>query len=333
MTTDTLTMGPDIKEDILLLSPEKETQIRDTLTTINYISGAVGKSLPVASVEGPEELRDEPGVYLLHHPELASTISGVRFDFDQNLLSGSADSAHAVLKGDLVVERSPTNDDDTSTHTVAVKNFEKRTAADNMQRALREIQVMKDLEEKGEVTFSPLGLVVAPENGITSNEIILLTAHDSSILTMDNNPWKAGFSVQNIDNAKEASTAVARFNRMGYFHQDAKIKNVAQSEIGGTGMIDYETTEDIDVTNPEQVAEAALVDFSTLINSLHKKGLFGKSDNPREIRQVLEELGSSYLSVWGDSGREVQDAVIESVDSAIEQYGILVGATTEVHIS
>ncbi len=303
----------------LLITPEKERQIKDALNVINNISSAVGDELDVESVESHADIHHQPGVFLLRKPEYSSMVKDVHFDFRRNLLSGSADSAHAVLQGNIVVERHDLRE--RSTHTVAIKNYSKRTPEDNFHRGLTEIRVMDDMAARGEVSYVPIGLVVAPVDESTNGEIAIITKHDSSILTMDNNPWMAGFTQENIGNALEASRAVGRFNSLGYIHNDAKIKNVAQNEYGKTGLIDFESARDIDVDRPIEVAEAALVDFSTFLDSLHKKGFFKLARRKENaMNELLDDLSASYLEAWAEAPLDVQNAAMEQVTIAVEQY-------------
>lgn len=317
MSPELLVDCPERSEP-LLITAEKERQIKDALNVINAVSSMVGKELEVTSVNSHEDITQDPGVYLLRHPEYSSRVKQVHFDFERNLLSGAADSAHAVLQGNLFVERTKRREG--SQHKVAVKNFAKRNPTENMGRALKEVRIMEDMQSKGELSFKPIGLVVTPESEATNGEIILLTKHDRSILTMDNNPWKSGPTPNNMENALLAAEAVGRFNIQGYFHNDAKIKNVAQKEIGQTGMIDYETAQDIDITDSRQSAEAALVDFSTFLDSLHKKEFFRRAIGTPRLKQLLDDLAFRYLEAWEDADIDVQTVVMKEVDTVVDQY-------------
>lgn len=292
---------------------EREARQHDALRVVQGIARATGRQLDVIT-HADGSFSPEPGVYLLD-PTMAEQggIKDAKFQFDQRMLSGAADSAHAVIAGNLeVFHRGGL----TTNTPVAAKCYQKRPFEERFDRAQREVAVMRDMSRRGELALEPVAVAVAPDRG-GEDAIVLLTRFNDELYTLDSNPWGRGPTPANIDNAVLAAGALGRFNQMGYVHRDSKIKNVASVVGKGVGMIDFETTDPIDPNDPVQAGDAAYTDLDYMVSSLADKGLFTRrqnrnfTDNSPEIVTAVQSVCDAYLMAWADAAPEVQDSVYD----------------------
>lgn len=216
--------------------------------------------------------------------------------------SGMVDAAHAVPVIEMHAAESPVLE-------VAAKHSAagRRSFGDRIERAQKEVTISKEMIERGLPAFAPLAVAVTPPMGHESEgDVILFTQFEPGIFSLDNHPWGRGLTPENAAVAKKAMRALGDFNVFGYRHSDAKIKNAAQVEHGGAvGMIDFETVEHIDPTNPAEVMEAVHWDCVEMISSLSKRGYF----NGLRQQEALDDLNQAYASAWEHSSPEVQHAV------------------------
>lgn len=260
-----------------------------------------------------EETMSQPGIYWLQPTERnISNIESASFDFSLSDLSGAADSAHAVLPGMLSIESGL----EVTFYDVVAKCYITRTHADRADRALRELRFMQQMEQDGELTTSPLALVVAPHSDTTAGEIVLLTKLNPTLKTLDNLPWSKSVEDESLrENAIHAAGALGHFNALGLRHGDSKIKNVAQTESGQIGMIDYETTSQYDMHNLEDVKLTVFKDLQLFLHSLQKKGFFGRSGSFQPallVQEVADEILTTYIEQWATCEEAVQSIVTET---------------------
>lgn len=304
----------------------------DALRAVNLISRATGREIPIIS--NAEDIFSEPGAYILD-PELCQRgrMSDVNFSMEPRMLSGAADSAHAVIAGELQVDYT-NKSAESKTIEVAAKCYSKRTAQERYERVKREIDITKVMAANGQLALKPVAVAIAPE-GVANGATVLLTEFDRDLFTLDNHPWERGLSPENIDVAVTAASAVSRFNTFGYHHKDAKIKNVAGRLTGEIGMIDFETSVPIDVNDPMQAAEAAHGDLGLLLKSLEDEGFFDNVAN-EGVRERLTRLSKGvqriceegYLSQWENAPADVQMAVFDAVNEVAERVVAEGGART-----
>jgi hypothetical protein len=225
------------------------------------------------------------------------------------------DSAHAVLAGDLFTDYVSGHKSQTE---IAAKCYVKREYADRMTRAEREVNMTRVAARAGELALDPVAVVVCPER-FENGAVVLLTRWDEDLYTMDNMPWGRGLSPANVENAKTASRVLGSFNASGRMHGDAKIKNVASHAGTQSGMIDFETTALFDSMDPIQASDTAYEDFGKLTASLKKKGFF-KPKQPKadDVRNVLHDMGMTYLEAWQDASPDVEGAVFNSITDIID---------------
>lgn len=324
------TQPEEILEPSVVLQ-ERQARFESTLRTVKILSQQAGRELPIRSVETPYFIPQESGVYVLvPHLESSNAITDVNFNLDRQLLSGRADSAHSVVTGEIQVNHKKTGIQEVK---VAAKCFAKRTPQERYERAVREASIMKDLSRQGELSTEPIAIAIANDDQKTKGEVVLLTKYKTDLQSMDNLPWTRGIrDKSNVSKAVQAARALGDFNaRLGYQHNDAKIKNVAGDDSGRVGMIDFETTTILNTNDPEQSAIAALDDFGKLLDSLEKKGFikrpqaidnmgFANSDGSYDTRRTIDELGEAYLSAWSGHDATVQNAVSESVTWITAKY-------------
>lgn len=303
-----------LDDQIPATAKERQERFEATLRAVRIISDMAGGELPIYSADRADEITHEPGIFVLSkHLGTEQQIVDTTFDLKKMLLSGAADSAHSVIAGDLAIDYQNGERHDVS---VAAKCYAKRTKAERFQRAMREVTIMEDLQNRGELTLEPIAVAIAHDQGATDGEVVLLTRYNPNLLSLDNIPWGRGVTdPTNVQNAIIASQALGRFNaRLGYRHGDGKIKNAAVEYGRGAGMIDFETSRVFDVHDPIEASVTALDDFGLFIDSLEKKG-FLKRDGLRETRDVINILGEEYLTEWSDASDAVQSAVAEQVTS------------------
>jgi hypothetical protein len=303
---------------------EREERQREALRTVNAIARATGRNLDViAQPDGG--FSTDPGVYLLDR-EVAGRgpIKDTKFTFEERMLSGAADSAHAVIAGELAMQHTSGQRVNSA---IAAKCYQKRTFVERIARAEREITVMRDMQARGELGLDPVALAVTGNE--MDNSVVLLTRFNQGLYTLDNNPWGRGVNLHNTMNASAAAGALGRFNTMGYVHRDAKIKNVASVAGRGVAMIDFETTDFIDPTDPVQAASAAHTDLEYMMGSIADKGMFKlrrthMGDNSKDIIGAVQSIcEDGYLPAWQNASVEVQEAVYGVVagvaESAVER--------------
>jgi hypothetical protein len=300
---------------------ETEAKQRAARTAVQRLSRMAGDSLPITAIEG-YEFPQEPGVYLFDHEVVApGEITNVDFVMDPRRSSGAADSAHAVISGDLEVDFENGNKKEIE---IGAKCYQKRTLPDRLQRAANEVQFTHEMQEAGLLAMVPVGVAIGtPETG---SDVVLLTRWDDNLLTFDNNPWSRGLTVGNMTDALTAAGAVGEFNRSGRVHRDAKIKNVATSNATGqVGMIDFETSRHFDSQDPIEAAAAASTDLGLLLKSLGDKGFFnvhtsGFTPNTDQIVNGIREIcETGYLSKWEQATPDVQSAVYDAVVNVAER--------------
>ena len=294
---------------------EREARQNEALRVVNGIARATGTELPVLAHEGGR-FSDKPGIYLLD-PDVIKNgpIKDASFNFDQRMLSGAADSAHAVIAGQLTVKH------ESGLHVpataVAAKCYQKRTFDERLARAEREVEVMRDMNNRGELALDPVAVAIAPDRQTGDTSVVLFTRFNDSLYTLDNNPWGRGPTPFNVQNAADAAGALGRFNSMGWQHRDAKIKNVASVAGLGVGMIDFETTDPFDPNDPNAARDAAYADLDYFVSSLGDKDFLKRkqnrdfSDNSDQIVGAVQAVCDSYLGAWGDASPDVQAQVLE----------------------
>jgi hypothetical protein len=312
-----LTPEIDVEDPLDNLSERQLKQLR-ALEIVQAVAEMVGESsIKLSVLSGVEDITEEtmsqPGIYWLQPTERNTDhIDGATFDFSLSDLSGAADSAHAVLPGKLSI----TGNNQNTFYDVVAKCYVTREHADRADRALRELRFMQDMGELGELTTLPLALVVAPHSDTTSGEIVLLTKLNPTLKTLDNLPWSKSVRDESLrENLMHASSALGHFNALGLKHGDSKIKNVAQTENGEVGMIDYETTSKFDINDPEQVKHTIFQDLQLFLHSLKKKGFFGRSGDLQPallIQDVLDEIVTTYIEQWSNTSPEIQTVVTDT---------------------
>jgi hypothetical protein len=300
---------------------EQQERQQRALTTIRDISHRVGRELPVWCAGDGTQFADDPGLYVLD-PKLteAGYIEGTAFEVEPRMLSGAADSAHAVLSGYLAVEYGGKTDK----VDIAAKAYQKRSFEDRFARVRREVLVTRLMAEKGELALTPVAVAIGPEQ--QDRPVVLFTRLAEDLYTLDNNPWNRGAgNIANVQNAATAADALGRFNSYGRQHGDAKIKNVAATTDGKVGMIDFETTKEFDLTDPLQVAETVHVDFGLLLKSLVRKGMFtprfdhyGYQTNGDAIKGALDKMVDAYMGSWQVGDIEVGFAAYETLQAVIQ---------------
>lgn len=302
---------------------ERENRQNDALRTVNGIARQTGKELTVFSSEDGS-FGSEPGIYLLDPTILEQgPIKDAHFKFEERMMSGAADSAHAVIAGNLSIDHAGPGRKGSEV-TIAAKCFEKRDFSERLARAAREVEVMRDMERRGELGLHPVAVAVT--NEAMGSSVVLFTKFNEDLFTLDNNPWGRGPTENNINDATLAAQALGRFNTYGYTHRDSKVKNVASVPGKGVAMIDFETTDAFDIQNPGEAAEAAFTDLEYFIGSLADKGLLKVSrdhnyqDNSAAIIDAVQRIcQDGYLSAWEAADPAVQDAVLNVVDEVAQR--------------
>lgn len=318
----TIENAPVVGNEVHVGITDHAERVTETVRIVTHLSHLAGRDIPIYSTEDIATVTEEPAVHILQSwlgPETG--ISNTDFELNKRLLSGASDSAHAVIAGKLYV------DYDGAEHSapdIAIKCFRKRTPQERLERGIREIRYMEEMLAEGALGFVPVALIVAPKRGILDREVVVLTLHDKTILTMDNLPWGRGLTADNLEYMLQATDAVSRFNHTGRQHGDAKIKNVAQDESGmrATSMIDFETTTSFDPESSFEAATAAQVDLGLLLKSVDDKGFFTNATD-YERQQALTQIADTYLEVWKDAPLDVQSAVMEEVLNVIDRYARL----------
>ncbi len=293
---------------------ERQKKLEDSIAALNMISRLAGRDIDIHKSTNASEIPADPGIYVLENM-VADGVDVVDTDFKISpvLLSGIADSAHAVVTGKLGIQFS---DGSSKEVEVAAKRSAKREFQDRFDRTIREAQVMEEIVSNGDIGFMPVAVVVAPDRHPLIGEVILISIFSPDVVSLDNHPWGRGPDRRNLEIAREAAEAVARFN-IDYkrVHGDAKIKNVVVEEGNGFGMIDFETSsQTIDLNSPEDCSTAAWKDFGALLDSFEKKGFFEKVKARNELSAVLDTIAESYLRPWESNGNpEVHSRVVDSV--------------------
>jgi hypothetical protein len=307
-----------VLEDAPSSVTEREKRIQEALGTVISLTQMVNEGeLPIRFVDSSDEISASPGIYWLDRNTDTEAIEDVNFTFMPENLSGAADSAHAIVPGKLTTKK---NDSTVSDMMVVCKCYSKREFPDRLARALQEVHVMQRLSTSGILTIEPIAVAIAPWVG-TKGEVVLITRQNLRLITLDNLPWAQKLMPQNIANAKDGARAVSEFNKLGFIHYDAKVKNVAQDEEGHMAMIDFETAREIDLTAPQEVALATYTDFSKYLDSLWKKGFFGTSKrhtNASLLREVVGEIQAAYLDVWAQDDDKIAEQVLMAVENATE---------------
>jgi hypothetical protein len=285
--------GALLEREIISSSPDAlsfEThsqRVQDALRIIRTVSKQVGNTLPVTPMPEIAELDTTPGVYFVDNGEADVQVTGAKFEFVERNLSGAADSAHAAIPGDLLIEAA---DGTESKVTVVAKCFSKRDEDDRLVRIKHELTTMRAMQENDALTIDPIAVAMSNIDG--EKQMILLTRYNPSLTTMDNLGWGRGLSDRgNVSNAILGAHALGQFNALGFEHRDAKVKNVAQDETGKVGMIDYETSVPFDLTNEFSVNSAAYTDFSVYLDCLSRKAFLDT-----RAKESLQQILGAYLS-------------------------------------
>jgi hypothetical protein len=302
--------------------PERQ---REALVRTQHLAGAVGPELEVYTIKPRSRIPKQPGAYLFSDQVTITrggTVMAARFELEPKILSGKVDSAHAVLPGKLSFLYSRNGSMAEGHRYVAAKGYYKRDLADRFRRMDTEIEISRLQRKAGELAFDPIAVVVAPPEykgkgtDDSAYDLLLITGLYEGVTTMDNQPWQLGFDEANLESADSAVDALARFNSLIGKHGDAKPKNVAQGTDGRTSMIDFETSEIIEVQEPSSVAAAVHEDLTKLFSSLGEEGFFSRE--PYRAREVLENLGQRYVEHWGNHPADLQNMVYETVISVVE---------------
>ncbi len=300
---------------------------RASLSRTQRLAASVGSELPVHTIDlaAGSNIPSEPGAYLFDEQVTVSrggNILAAMFALEPKTLSGKIDSAHAVLPGKLSFLYSINGKLAEGHRYVAAKGYYKRELEDRFRRMEAEIQISRSQRERGEIAFDPIAVVVAPpeykgkQTDNSAYELLLVTALDEGVTTLDNQPWQLGFDQANLALAESAVDALGRFNTTIGMHGDAKIKNVAQGPSGQTSMIDFETSRTIDLEDPSSVAAAVNEDLAKLFKSLSDQGFFERE--PYRAREVLEALAEKYAGHWQSRSPAVQNAVYEAIINVVD---------------
>lgn len=295
--------------------PEEDWKVRlkRTHQLVREVSRMAGREIPILPVDSSADITGAPGVYLLVPRRREAAIKRTDFELQPKLLSGIADSAHAVLAGDLKIEYDKHNGASgfTEVREVAAKCFYKREPQDRLHRALTETRFMEELSNRGELTMLPVAVAITPENSRAEGSVTIVTEYNPTLISLDNLPWGRGLTGHNSLRSLQAVRALAEFNTQGILHGDAKIKNVAQDQVGRIGMIDYETSRRIDPELPTDAGEAAYLDFGQLLGSFYDKGFL--KPNSSASTNFANLLAEEYLGAWKDSSPAVQEAVYDGL--------------------
>ncbi len=312
-----------------VFNAEQTQRQEESLRAVNLISRSAGREIPI--IANAETITPEPGVYILDSSLCEKgKMADVNFKLEPRMLSGAANSAHAVIAGELSVDYDNRSIQPSSTE-VAAKCYRKRSPQERFERVQREVTISRAMADRGELALEPVAVAIAPP-GITDGSTVLLTKFDRNLFTLDNHPWGRGLTPENVDMATVAAAAVGRFNVLGYHHKDSKIKNVAGRWDGKTGMIDFETSVPIQPTNPMEAAGAAHGDLGMLVDSLADKKLFTPTaatsyERAQELAQSVRRICDSYLSNWEDAPSATQLAVFEAVSdvaqTVIDRHSII----------
>lgn len=298
----------------------------DAAFTVTRASNMAGKFIDVVPSSN-FLFSEEPGAYVFTGPEDIEASHDINFSIEERLVSGAADSAHAVIAGRLEVATGGRAEK--TVIDVAAKCYQKkREFADRLERARREVTYMRLMKAAGEVTMEPIAVIVTPEE--LGSAIVLFTRFNDSLFTLDNAAWARGLTDMNVEAALKSAAAIGRFNaKIGLRHGDAKIKNFASADSellsSSVSLIDYETAQPLDVDTPYSAGEAAHADLGLLLKSLVDKGFFkidplSATNNPPAVRDLIIKMcEDAYLPNWNDAAPEVQSAVYEAVVELAEQ--------------
>lgn len=308
----------------------RERQARQdlALTTVRKISKRAGRDIPITPDANAENFMHGPGVYILD-PEVIERgpIRDATFELDAQMLSGAADSAHAVIAGDLAVDY----ESGLRTTPVAAKCYQKRPFEDRLERTRREITMMRFMQEQGELSLEPVAVAIGPRGEDEEDgAIVLLSRFNEELYTLDNAPWGRGMTPQNVDTAVTAAATLGRFNSYGFRHGDAKIKNIASVADengfigGGVSMIDFETTLPFDLKDSIQTQTTVAADLGLMLKSLVSKGFFsqradrfGYKGDPHKADVAISQIADAYLSAWESHDLATQESVYNGLIDTI----------------
>lgn len=303
-----------------VLNTEQGERQAEALRTIELVTREMGKRIPVLAAE--QGVTSEPGLHVIDETtRKKGDIVHANFTVEPTMLRGAADSAHAVLAGEMQVTYA---DGGAGATVIAAKSYgSKRSFEDRLTRVQREVTISKYMASMGELALEPIAVAVAPPT-VADNAVVLFTRLDSGLYTLDSTPWGRGLTRHNVAIAGTAALAVGHCNALGIEHNDAKIKNVGSLSSGKVGMVDFETSRQINASNPAEAQSAAYADFGLFTKSLEDKGFFqGRGDTYNQGKQVVDAVRTmcdGYLSAWQDSPPEVQLAVMEVVQDIGQQY-------------
>ncbi len=277
-------------------------RVKDATRKTNLLSRdlARGDITPQLVDNVTEITPDTHAVYIFNNPEYFQAHQA-SFIPKERLMSGAADSAHAVIGGQLVVAR---KDEKPKVVEAAVKWYTKRSPEECFDRVTKEADIMLELAQIGLPVPELIGVVVSTQGHA------LISKYKRGLVTMDNVPWQRGLSRYNLDIAKRAASTLGYFNQLGFIHGDAKIKNIADVEKHGSTMIDFETSNRADMTIPYNAAWAA-ADLHKLLDSLRDKNFFvEKPRNNLTVDGAYTEIVDAYLEAWVDAPGTIQNAVL-----------------------
>jgi hypothetical protein len=304
------------------LTTDQQERQAVALRNVELVAREIGRQIPVVS--GEHGVSETPGLYVLDEiTRQKGNMVHAEFAMEPTMLRGAADSAHAVLGGDMTVTYA---DGSVGVTKVAAKCYTKREFDQRLDRVRREIEFTGEMADRGELALEPIAVAIAPPH-VAGHAVVLFTRLNDELYTLDGNPWGRGLTVQNVGVAVAAAQVVGHCNATGIEHDDAKIKNVGSLTSGKLGMVDFETSHRIDPTNVAEAQAAAHADFGLLIKSLDDKGLFRPRGNVNlhaQSQQIASAIRSicetGYLSAWESASADVQSAVIDVVHEIGQQY-------------
>lgn len=159
----------------------------------------------------------------------SAPFSELEFEPDAARLQGATDSQHGVVFGDLHTY--------VNTSRVVVKCYETTTRA----AAVREYVAYEFMKKAGFESFTPLGIVAH------QGKAFLMTVEEPSLRTFNNMHWSPaalklkGYGEDRIALLAQAGSELGAWHAQGTTHGDARPKNVALSERGKVGFIDFES--------------------------------------------------------------------------------------------
>ncbi len=215
--------------------------------------------------------------------------SEFEFEPDPARLQGATDSHHGVIFGKL-----HTYDDDLP---IAVKPFDDGRAA-----AIREHTAHEFMRSKGFESFRTLGIIAC------NNRVFLLTEDEPSLKTFDNLRWSpialqtGDMGSEQLELITQTAQQLGRMHALGITHGDAQPRNVALSERGRVGFIDFESLlYDPRRINSEMMTRKMLDDLLSFYGKLHKYFGYCKDEDLKTRfynfeEQFLDPYKNAYIA-------------------------------------